>query len=365
MLDARHSRDRQRRLLDRMEALKLDAVVIGARHHVHNLSGRLPDWRHEAGMILSAGGRSLLVWPNTPTNDAAADEVVAYEANWHGTLRQEQSETIASLLLPKLGPSRTIGVDASAVASCVAVGRSGAGVRSVEAEMHQLRRRKDPDELENLRVAMRAVDAMYARARQVIEPGVEELHVFAALHEAAVHATGEPMSAPLGNDYACGAGGGPPRKGRAARAGEIYVLDCGPTYRGYFADACRAFAVDRKPTDAQHKAWEAIAGCFPLVESMIRPGTRCRDIYRAADEHLQRVRGKGMVHHLGHGIGLQPHEFPHLNPKWDDVLLEDEIFTVEPGIYGEELRGGIRIENVYRVTASGFESLVTSTLEMT
>jgi Xaa-Pro aminopeptidase len=60
-----------------------------------------------------------------------------------------------------------------------------------------------------------------------------------------------------------------------------------------------------------------------------------------------------MTHHLGHGVGLNPHEFPHLNPEWNDTLMEGEIFTAEPGLYGEELGGGIRIENQYLVTAKG------------
>ena len=69
-------------------------------------------------------------------------------------------------------------------------------------------------------------------------------------------------------------------------------------------------------------------------------------------------------HHLGHGVGLQPHEYPHLNPKWDDVLLEGETFTAEPGLYGPQLNGGIRLENLYHVTATGVENLIAAPLEL-
>jgi Xaa-Pro dipeptidase len=97
---------------------------------------------------------------------------------------------------------------------------------------------------------------------------------------------------------------------------------------------------------------------------MAKPGARCRDIYSAAQEHLMQKIGKEIPHHLGHGVGLQPHEFPHLNPKWDDTLIEGEIFTAEPGIYGPELNGGIRIENQYLVTADGVENLVNFPTEL-
>jgi Xaa-Pro dipeptidase len=165
------------------------------------------------------------------------------------------------------------------------------------------------------------------------------------------------LSAYLGNDYACGVPGGPPRRGRTAQAGELYILDLGPAYRGYFSDNCRVFSVDRKPIDEQIEAWELVTGAFPIVEKLARPGVRCRDIFAAVDDYYRSARGVPFPHHLGHGVGLQPHEFPHLNPKWDDVLLEGEVFTCEPGIYAQAVRGGIRIENQYLVTSTGVENL--------
>ncbi len=70
------------------------------------------------------------------------------------------------------------------------------------------------------------------------------------------------------------------------------------------------------------------------------------------------------THHLGHGIGLYPHEGPHLNPNWDDVFCERDVFTVEPGLYGDDLRGGIRLENDYLVTSDGVELLTDFPLEL-
>ena len=91
---------------------------------------------------------------------------------------------------------------------------------------------------------------------------------------------------------------------------------------------------------------------------------RCQALYEACDQALKLNRGTGMAHHLGHGVGLSPHEFPHLNPKWDDVLLEGEVFTAEPGIYAKELRGGIRIENQYLVTKDGVRNLTKFSTEL-
>jgi Xaa-Pro aminopeptidase len=244
------------------------------------------------------------------------------------------------------------------------VARILGSVEPLDSILFQLRRPKDPDELALMQQAINAAGAMYDHARKIVEPGVAEIDVFTQLYQVAVQTTREPMTAILGNDFVSGPGGGPPRRDHRAQAGEIYNLDLGPSYRGYFADTCRALAVDRNPTDAQHEAWEVIVEALKLVETMARPGVKCTTLFGAVEDVFKRKRGKGQSHHLGHGVGLQPHEYPHLNPKWDDVLIEGEIFTAEPGIYGPELGGGIRIENDYLVTKDGVKNLLNSPLEL-
>jgi Xaa-Pro aminopeptidase len=365
MLDPQLSRQRQRRLLDVLQRRKLDAIIVGDRQHVYYLSAFRPVWVHVGGFILWADGRSLLISPNERVANTAADDVVAYEANWFSTLRQEQPAAAAEKVLEALGgrKCKAIGIDASAVCSQVAMGFDGA-CTAIGPDLWQLRRRKDPDELALMKTAIRCCEAMYGAARKIIAPGIEELEVFTRLNGAAVEVAGEPLSALLGNDYACAEKGGPARGGHRASAGELYILDLGPAYRGYFSDNARTLAVDRNPTDAQLQAHAAVAAALQIVERMARPGVRCRDIFAAVDDHFRRTRGTGLPHHLGHGVGLQPHEYPHLNPKWDDTLIEGEIFTAEPGQYAPDLAAGIRLENQYLVTSSGVERLVHAPLEL-
>ena len=54
---------------------------------------------------------------------------------------------------------------------------------------------------------------------------------------------------------------------------------------------------------------------------------------------------------------MTAHEAPRLNPHWDDSFAEGDVFTAEPGLYGQELRSGIRVEHDFVVTASGVERL--------
>ncbi len=173
-------------------------------------------------------------------------------------------------------------------------------------------------------------------AREIIRPGISELEVFNRLHAVAVQTAGEPLTA-LGNDYQSNARGGPPRD-RAAQAGELMILDLGPAYRGYYADNCRTFAVDRRPTDQQLEARQVILSVFDVVREVVRPGASCRELFDQAKALLDEYKPDAFPHHLGHGVGLYPHEAPHLNPHWDDRFAAGDVFTVEPGLYANGLR---------------------------
>jgi Xaa-Pro aminopeptidase len=355
MLDPESCRQRQKRLLRVMQEQKLDSAFISAPHHVYYFTGHRSFWLHESALVLNSEGRTVLSCGKSPEVAPAVDDVRVYESNWMSTQRQEQAALAAELVVGELSNQR-VGFDTSAVAAHLL--RSVPQARLLDDAIWQMRRTKDFDEVALMRRAAACTEAMYRRAREIIEPGISEIRVYCELQQIAVQIADEPLSpAYLGNDYACAEPGGPPRANRSAQAGELYILDLGPAYRGYFSDNCRTFSVDRKPTDAQMKAWQIVTDSFPIVERLAKPGVRCRDIFDAVDDHYRARTGKGFPHHLGHGVGLQPHEFPHLNPRWGDALMEGEVFTAEPGLYSPELRAGMRFENQYLVTKSGVENL--------
>lgn len=352
-----------------MGRLELDLVVVARTEHVQWLAGPRFGWVFEPLAALDAAGRCTLVAPNKAPEISAADVVTTYEAQWHSTLRNDQRADASAALvkaLEKQPRPKRIGVEYS-IASLHLLEALDAETNNIETidiepALFRLRRRKDSDELARLRMAIAATGAMYARAREIIKPGIVELDVFNELQAVAVREFGEMLTG-TGNDYACGVPGGPPRR-RPAEAGELYILDLGPAYRGYFADNCRAIAVDGRPTRQQHQVWETIVEVFDIVERFVRPGASCRELFERIDRHLTDSKLGEFGHHLGHGIGLFPHEAPHLNPHWDDTFEVGEVFTAEPGLYGADLRGGIRLENDYLVTDSGVELLSDFPLEL-
>src|SRR5262245_15253419 len=363
--NAAASRSRQQRLLAEMQKLRLDLVVVQQIEHVQWLTGARYPWTMSPAAALRADGHLTLVAPKKPVLEAAANEVVTYEAQWHSTLRNDQREASSiELLKAVVGKAviRRLGVEFSCFTSCLAA-LPGERV-DIEPTLYRLRRRKDPDELARIRKAIAGTRKMYELARRIIEPGITEIEVFNRLQSAAVEEFGELMTG-TGNDYQCGARGGAPRNNRLAADGELYILDLGPAFRGYFSDNSRTFAVNRKPTDEQQTAWTHVIKVFQHVEKTVKAGKNCQELFQEAQAILNQSPVGVFNHHLGHGIGLFPHEAPHLNPHWNDTFEVGDVFTAEPGLYDEKvLRAGMRIENDYVVTATGIENLSAFPMEL-
>jgi Xaa-Pro aminopeptidase len=358
LLDLDACRMRQHRLRAWMAAERVDVAILVAAEQVQYFTGHRWDGRFAPLAAIRADGPALLVCPDKPVEQAAATEVRTYEAKWRSTLRNDQRQAAAQVLgdwLCGTGSIDRAAVEFSACPPHVGGLLGDARIVDLEPEVLRMRRRKDPDELALLRRAIAATGAMYETARGIVRPGADELEVFSALQAAAVASCGEMLTG-TGNDYACGARGGPPRN-RPCAAGDLFILDLGPAYRGYFADTSRTLAVDGRPTDAQLRACERVCAALALVERIARPGVRCRDIYAEVQAWLAEAVVGSWSSHLGHGIGLSVHETPHLNPHWDDVLEAGDVIAVEPALYDPALRIGMRIENDYLVTDSGLELL--------
>ncbi len=361
-IDTDACRRRQQRLLTVMQHQHLDAVIVSTTELVQYLFGVRFAWLFQAFGVLFQDGRSLMIGPEGRIPDRhAADEVLTFSARHHSTVRNDQREVAAGVLVDRLRtlPSAArLGVEFSCFTRHWNTPHE---LVDIEPDLFRLRRRKEADELARIERATKATEAMYARAREIVQPGINELEVYNELQSVAIRSLGEPWTA-IGNDYRSGARGGAPRD-RTVESGELYILDLGPAYQGYFADNARTLAVT-EPTSKQLDAWAAVCDVFAFVESEIRPGVSARTIFHQVQERLDRASVGVFNHHLGHGIGLFPHEAPHLNPHWDDVFEVGDVFTAEPGLYAPDLKAGLRLENTYVVEEIGIRRLTNFPLEL-
>ena len=222
--------------------------------------------------------------------------------------------------------------------------------------IRQLRRSKLPDEIALIERGVHGCEAAYAAARAAVGPGRTEwtrMSIFTPRPPG-------PWASRSANSETIFRPEHPADRLAIARCRRA---NCFPSiFPWSFAVTGRIFVphfLRRRPadgctiSDSHRRAADALG----YVESTVRPGTNCRQLYLDVANQLKNPRGRVFPHHLGHGIGLSADEAPRLNPHWDDVFQEGDVFTAEPGLYAEELRGGVRLEKDYLVTAEGVRPL--------
>lgn len=141
---------------------------------------------------------------------------------------------------------------------------------------------------------------------------------------------------------------------RIIKKGDILQFDIGCVFAGYHSDLSRVAVVGARPTVKQLGIHRAVRSIQEEMISKIEPGVRLDELFLLYDD-LLRGYGYQFQHFLGHGVGLEIHEFPHLSRE-EAVAEVGQVFTIEPGIYIPDW-GGMRIEDVVRVTERGCEVL--------
>ncbi|AEA33668.1 M24 family metallopeptidase [Hippea maritima] len=144
---------------------------------------------------------------------------------------------------------------------------------------------------------------------------------------------------------------------RKIKEGEFVVIDFGASIDGYNSDTTYTFLIGEK-TDELKELFNAVFYAQLFATEMIAPGrTTAKQIdARAREELAKRNLDKYFIHSTGHGVGLDVHEFPFLNPTNDMVIQPNMIFTIEPGIYIPN-KLGIRLEHMVLVHENDTEVL--------
>lgn len=145
--------------------------------------------------------------------------------------------------------------------------------------------------------------------------------------------------------------------------GDIVRFDLGARYKYYCSDVSRQVAVGTIPKD-----WEKLFDTFLEAEetiiSMVKPGAMTDELFEAGMKIVRRVDPDYDRGHLGHGIGIELHEAPHIAPKPNGVPLRPNmVFTVEIPYY---VAGtvGFNCEDILAVTDHGCEVLSSLSKEL-
>ena len=229
----------------------------------------------------------------------------------------------------------------------------------VAREIRRLRRTKSPTELEKLQRAAAITDAATEEILGPLSAGKTELEVAVALG-ASIGAAGGTLAFEtlvLSGPNSALPHGRP--SGRRLGAGDLVLLDFGAASEGYRADTTRA-AVVGEPDTRQRQIHELVLAAHDAAIRAVRAGATTGDVDSAARDVIEAAGlGDQFFHRTGHGLGLETHEEPSLDPGSHTELEVGMVFTVEPGIYIPGW-GGVRIEDDVVVEADGCRLLTTA-----
>jgi Xaa-Pro aminopeptidase len=140
--------------------------------------------------------------------------------------------------------------------------------------------------------------------------------------------------------------------------GDTVIIDVGGLVDGYHSDMTRTFVVGELDP-RQQEIYDLVLEAQLAGIAAVRPGVAgsdldevCRAVFRAAGYE------DWFIHGTGHGVGLDIHEEPFAAQTSEAVLVEGDVVTVEPGLYRDGF-GGVRIEDLVSVTATGCATLTT------
>jgi Xaa-Pro aminopeptidase len=220
-----------------------------------------------------------------------------------------------------------------------------------------LRSTKEPAELAHLKHAATLNRQAFDAVVPLIRPGITERDIALELEFTLKRKGGE--VAAFDFIVASGVRGALPHgvaSDKVLCAGELVTIDFGTRYQGYYSDETVTVAIGEVGGKLR-QIFDIVLEAHDSAIAAARSGMRACDLDAVARDFIaSRGYGDYFGHGLGHGVGLEVHEFPPLTAKNQANLAAGMVVTIEPGIYLPGV-GGVRIEDTIVITETGCECL--------
>lgn len=350
-------------LLAELKQNNLDSVLITSKSNVFYYSNYYSD-PHERviAIYISSYHDPILILPNMEVEDAK-------QAGWsYQVLGYHDHEDVWQLLIECLKineklPQR-LGLENNnlSLERYHFIEKILPKAEMVDAQhiLASLRVIKDKDEYALLKEAAAFADLGIKTGIESIKEGVTELELIAKIEYELKKQGIQEMSfstmALFGNSTASPHGTPSMKK---IKSGDLVLFDLGVIYKGYCSDITRTVAY-QSITPEQSNIYHTVLTSEEKAIATAQIGTKVGELDFAARNHITEAGyGEYFPHRVGHGLGVDVHEFPSMHANNDLKLQAGMCFTIEPGIYVPSI-GGVRIEDMVFMTNSGSEILTQS-----
>ncbi|MCH4519038.1 M24 family metallopeptidase [Staphylococcus haemolyticus] len=227
----------------------------------------------------------------------------------------------------------------------------------IDQTIKELRNIKNESEIENIREAAKLADKCIEIGTEFLKVGVTEREVVNHIENEIKKFGVSEMSFDtmvLFGDHAASPHGTP---GERKLVKDEYVLfDLGVIYNHYCSDMTRTVKFGTPSEEAQ-TIYNIVLEAETNAIETIKAGVPLQDIDKIARNIISDAGyGDYFPHRLGHGLGLEEHEYQDVSSTNSNLLEAGMVITIEPGIYVPNV-AGVRIEDDILVTENGYEIL--------
>jgi len=350
-------RDKAQRL---MNELGYSAILIEPGSSMMYFAGI--DWGRSERLfafILPQTGKAVVVSPAFEEQRAANQVDGRFEIRvWQED--QSPAALVASILKEWGTGTGKLAIDASArtfVFNDLALAAPAMQIGTAAAVTNGCRGIKTAHEIEIMRFANQVTLDAYRAALKTLRAGMTQAELAKNVSDAFAKLGYQGGALVLFGESSAYPHGLP--KPRTLEENQVVLVDGGTSVHGYASDMTRTVVFGQPASEAQ-KVFDIVQEAQRRALAFAAPGRKCGEVDGVARKVVTDTSYgpdyRTFTHRLGHGIGMEGHEWPYLVRGSQVVLQPGMTFSDEPGIY-QYGKFGIRLEDIMAITENGAEML--------
>lgn len=320
---------------------RIDGFFISNLKNIRYLTG----FTGSSGFLLIIKNRGLLF------TDFRYKEQAGYEVrDWEVVIEKSRrtsslKKTIKRLGIKKLGFENTISYSLFEI-----IRKNVTEAIPLRNLIENLRKYKNAEEITNISKAIKIAEDAFLKTKPFLKIGIKEKE-FANRLEYEIKNFGC-RNLPFDIIVASGKNSSMPHARPTEKLiakGDFVIIDWGAESNGYYSDITRTFLINGQVNSKKIEIYNIVNAARHVAIMSGKEGVKAKEIDSAARNYIKtKGYGEFFGHSTGHGVGLDVHEAPSISQSSNEKILESMIFTIEPGIYLNEI-GGVRIEDMVTI----------------